>query len=206
MHEAASVSLWLAQLKSGEPDAARQLWDRYFRRLVGLARVKLRESARRVADEEDVALSAFDSFFRGVEAGRFATLDDRDSLWRLLVTITARKASHLQRDLTAQKRGGGRVSGESVFQGQDASASMAGGIDRVAGAEPSPEFALEVAEQTRRHLELLPDEQLRTIALAKMEGYTNDEIADRLSVAPRTIERKLQLIREIWERDEFDAD
>jgi hypothetical protein len=69
------------------------LWERYFRRLVGLARPRLDNTARRAADEQDVALSALASVFRGVEEGRFPQLGDRDDLWRLLVTVTVRKAA-----------------------------------------------------------------------------------------------------------------
>src|SRR5207249_6675395 len=60
-----SVSAWIDRLKDGDPAAAQPLWERYFGRLVGLARDRLRGAARRAADEEDVALSAFDSFCRG---------------------------------------------------------------------------------------------------------------------------------------------
>src|SRR5690349_5944237 len=93
-----SITGWLAQLAEGDRPAAEQLWRRYFHRLVGLARRKLRDAPRRVADEEDVALSAFDSFCRGAEQGRFPDLADREGLWALLMTITARKACHLLRD------------------------------------------------------------------------------------------------------------
>src|SRR5262245_37262987 len=102
-----SVTRWLGQLQGGDPAAAQQLWERYFRRLVGLARQRLRGAPRRVADEEDVALSAFDSFCRNAEAGRFPHLLDRDGLWQLLVVITVRKATHLVRDQCRQKRCGG---------------------------------------------------------------------------------------------------
>ena len=93
MPTADPVTLWIGQLQAGDPAATRPLWDRYFHRLVGLARKRLRGSPRRAADEEDVALSAFASFCRGVEHGRFPRLEDQDDLWRLLVTITARKAA-----------------------------------------------------------------------------------------------------------------
>src|ERR1051326_8403596 len=101
-----SVTHWLGQLRSGDPAAAQQLWERYFQRLVQLARHKLRGVPRGVADEEDVALSAFDSFCRNLERDRWPQLLDRDNLWRLLVVITARKAHHLVRDERRQKRGG----------------------------------------------------------------------------------------------------
>ena len=84
-----SVTHWIGQLRAGDPVAAQHLWEGYFRRLVGLARGKLQSLPCRAADEEDVALSAFASFCRGVECGRFPQLADRDDLWRLLVTITA---------------------------------------------------------------------------------------------------------------------
>src|SRR5690349_15507876 len=93
-----SISRWLGQLRAGDPQAAAGLWQRYFERLVHVARGRLQGAPRRAADEEDVALSAFHSLCRGVAAGRFPGLLDRDGLWRLLVVLTARKAAHLRRD------------------------------------------------------------------------------------------------------------
>src|SRR5947209_4556116 len=86
-----SVSVWISQLKAGNHAAAQPLWDRYFRAMVRLARDRLQAFPRRAVDEEDVALSAFDSFCRGAENDRFPQLCDRDNLWPLLVVITARK-------------------------------------------------------------------------------------------------------------------
>jgi ECF sigma factor len=89
-----SVTRWIGDLKSGGDSAAQRLWERYFERLVRLARNKLQTTRRprTVEDEEDAALSAFDSFCRGVDRGRFPRLADRDDLWRLLVVLTMRKA------------------------------------------------------------------------------------------------------------------
>src|SRR6516225_9955869 len=95
--------------------AAEQLWRRYFDRLVRLAHARLKAAPRGAADEEDVALSAFNSFCRGAVQGHFPGLGDRGDLWRLLVTITARKAAdHLRREC-CQRRGGGRVVGEAAL-------------------------------------------------------------------------------------------
>src|SRR5271165_6376539 len=82
----------------------------------------------RAGDLEDVALSAFASFCRGVEGGRFPQLADRDDLWRLLVTITARKALHLARDERNQKRGGGAVRDEAALGGRDGSGAEAAAL------------------------------------------------------------------------------
>src|SRR5262245_35689069 len=102
-----SVSAWIEQLKAGDPTVAQPLWERYYGALVGLARTKLLGVPRRAADEEDVALSAFDSFCRGAERGRFPHLFDRDDLWQLLLLLTVRKAHYLRRHEQQQKRGSG---------------------------------------------------------------------------------------------------
>ena len=192
-----SVTRWIHQLQAGDRAAAQELWNRYFRRLVGLARCKLQGAQRRAADEEDVVLSAFESFFRGAEQGRFPRLDDRDNLWRLLVVITERKARNLVQHERRQKRGGGEMRREAASaDGGDPLAEA--GINEFASRGPTPEMAAQVADQCRRLLELLGDVTLRSVAVWKMEGYTNAEIADKLGCVPVTVERKLQLIRRVW--------
>jgi DNA-directed RNA polymerase specialized sigma24 family protein len=197
-----SVTRWIGDLKRGDHEAARSLWERYFDRLVRLARKKLPGAGRRGADadEEDVALSVFDTLCRGAERGRFPQLADRDDLWGLLVVITARKAINQAKRQGALKRGGGRVLAEAalVADGLDAGGPM-GGLEQVVGDEPSPEFAAMVAEQYRLLLEALGDETLRRIALRKLEGYTGEEIAAELGCAPRTVANKLKIIRLKWE-------
>jgi DNA-directed RNA polymerase specialized sigma24 family protein len=188
-----SVTRWLDPLQAGDPAAAQQLWERYFRRLVGLARQRLRGASRRAADEEDVALSAFDSFCRNAEQGRFPQLADRDSLWRLLVTLTARKAAHLVRDEGRHKRGGG-AEGVSPTEAESV-------LAEVLSREPSPVFAAEVAEECQRLLRRLGDKDLEAVALLRMEDYTVEEVAHKLGYAPRTVKRKLALIRTIWEKE-----
>ncbi len=182
-----SVTRWIAQLRAGDQAAANPLWGRYFHRLVALARVRLLRAPRRAADEEDVALSAFHSFCRAAERGHFPKLDDRNDLWRLLVVLTTRKAAHLVRDGGRLRRGGGLAAEDEVD------------LERIVGEEPEPKFVAEAAEECRRLLCRLGDDTLRSVALWKMEGYTNEEIAVRLGCVLRTVERKLRLIREIWE-------
>jgi DNA-directed RNA polymerase specialized sigma24 family protein len=197
--EQGSVTRWLGELKAGDPAAAQPLWERYYARLVGLARARLRGARRpgAVADEEDAALSAFDSFCAGIAHGRFPRWADRDDLWRLLVVITARKAGAQRQRGRRQKRGGDRVFAEADL---DAAGSAAGfaGLGQVVGPEPTPEFAAMVAEQYRLLLDNLGDDALRQVALWRMEGYSSDEIAERLGCARRTVARRLDLIRRIW--------
>ena len=187
----------LRGLKSGDPEAIERLWGDYFQRLVGLARKLLPQSARRDSDEEDVALSAFQSLCKGAAAGRFPKLDDRDDLWRLLVVITLRKARRALRRGQSQKRGGGQVKGDSPYSPagrHDASSRL----EEILSEGPTPAFAAEVAEQCEHLLDRLGDDQLRSIALLKMDGYTVGEIAQQLSCSMRAVERGLQSIRAKW--------
>lgn len=189
-----SVSRWIGQIKEGDAEAAQKLWERYYQRLLGLARSKLQGTPQRMADPEDVALSAFNSFFQGAGKGRFPRLADRNDLWRLLIVITARKAFDLMTHENRQKRGSGAVRPESAL-------GLEGGLDELMGSEPTPEFAAQVAEECRRLLALLNDDVLRTVALAKMEGYSSEEIAEQLGCVVRTVERKLRVIRSIWSKE-----
>ena len=196
MSQDESITHWIQNLKQGESAAASQLWERYFRRLVGLARLKLAALPRRSADEEDVALSAFKSLCLGAERGKFPELMNRENLWPLLVLLTARKACDFANYERRQKRGGGKVIGQA-----DLSAQQGQSLDDVLGREPTPEFAAMVEEEYQQLLNRLNVEQ-RELALLKMEGYTNPEVAAKLGCSLRTVERRLELIRRIWEHPE----
>ncbi len=192
-----SVSIWIQQLKSGDAEAAEQLWRRYFERLVRLAQRQLQGTPKRVADEEDIALSAFNSVCVRAAEGKFPKLDDRDDLWKLLVIISARKVGAQRDYLRRKKRGAGKVQGESVFV-QLPSEDADVGLHQQMGLEPSPDLAAQMAEDCRLLLDQLKDRALQDIAQWKLEGYTNEDIANRLGTVVRTVERKLARIRTLW--------
>ena len=199
-----SVSDWLDDLKQsqghGVETARMQLWERYYGRLAALARSKAGEIPRRVEDEEDAVVSAFGSFFAGVERGQFPKLDDRNDLWRILATITARKVCRQVERQMAQKRGCGKVGGESVFEVGDGSDKL-GGIENAAAVnETDQRLTLEFDDTWRRYMQELPDETHRLIAEKRIQGFTNAEIASRIGTSERTVERRVNKIREIWDR------
>jgi DNA-directed RNA polymerase specialized sigma24 family protein len=192
-----SITAWIDQLRAGDRAAAQHLWQEYFHRLVDLARKKLRRAPRGMADEEDVALSALDSFIRGAEQDRFPQLADREDLWHLLLIITERKAIDLVNHERCDKRGGGNVRHEGSLAGDS---SVTAPFDHVASPEPTPELAAQFADECRRLLHALEDETLQAVAIAKMEGCTNKEIAQRIKRSVPTVERKLNIIRTNWEK------
>jgi RNA polymerase sigma factor (sigma-70 family) len=188
MSHEGSVTHWIAQMQTGDDEAARLLWERYFRPLVEQARRRLRDSPLGGEDEQ-VALSAFDSFCRGARAGRFPDLSGRDNLWSLLLTITSRKAADLVQFEQRKKRHPGD---------RGAAAHATASVEQITGREPSPEAAAEMAEEFDHLLTRLQKPDLQAVALWKLEGYTNEEIARRLGRKTRTVERKLEEIRRIW--------
>jgi RNA polymerase sigma factor (sigma-70 family) len=185
-----SVTRWLERLRD-DARAAHVLWERFLERMLAVARKRLRAAPRRVADEEDVVVVAFERFLHGVRQGRFPRLNDRDDLWAILFTLTDRHAARQARDLLRDKRGGGAVRGDSALQGDGE------GIEP-ADEGPTPAEAAAVQDSLARLLETLDDEELRRITLARLEGCSNAEIAGQIGRAEVTVERRLRLIRETW--------
>lgn len=191
-----SITHWLGELREGNSEAAQQLWERYFTQLLTVARGKMRGLARQAADEEDVVLSAFQSFCQAAARNRFPRLDSRDDLWRVLVMLTARKAFQERRRQYALKRGG-KVNEEAHRQ---VSVSVSTeGLAEIIGREPDPSFTVLLADQFNTLLRNLPDNELRQIARWRLEEYSSAEIAERLGYSERTVARKVALIRRFWE-------
>ena len=183
-----SVTHWLEGLKEGDSVAAQKLWNRYFARLATVAEARL-GTLTRESSGEDIALSALNIVMMGVQENRFPDLTDRTGLWPLLVTIAARKSiTHLRRQLAAKRN----VAAEERIP------DMLAIID----TEPSPEFAITVADELERLVRKFNDPMFRQIAQKKLAGFTNDEIAAELNCSLRTVTRKLSLIRQEWEEGE----
>ncbi len=197
MNDAHSVTQLIQQLEGGDSVAAKEIWDRFIHRLIGLARKRLQNVPRRAVDEEDVAASAFNAFFRGVAEQRFAQLNDRDDLWQVLAMLAERKAIGVLRRELADKRGGGLNRGESVFERMILESSDAHGIQTV--ADPSPAGVDGFTSGVREMLEAISDQMAQRIALFKLQGLTNKEIAGEVGISLRAVERKLGLIRQKWD-------
>ena len=189
-----SVTHWVEKMREGDENAARQLWHRFFIKLTANARHRLRGATLPDSDDEDIALSAFNSLCTGLREGRFQELHGREGLWRLLLVINARKVA----DLLAYHHRGKRDVGRTIAMDNEVVAA-------VVSREPTPEFAAEFADQLVAMLGALEHEDLQQVALLKMEGCTNEEIAVRLQRSASTVERKLRTIRQIWIQTSLDS-
>lgn len=187
-----SITNWLTAYRAGDQAAANELWNRYYKRLVHVARLGLRTPSCGTRDEEDIALSAFNDLFSGIEAGRFPDLADRHGLWHLLVHITGCKIISARRRERSKKRS---VPDLGLARDREPDGST---LDKLIGYEPTAEFCAQAAESLAVLLESLPEGQLRQIAVYKMEGYSSQEVAQRLGCSLTTVERKLRRIRHEW--------
>ena len=178
-------------------DAARCVWERYVRALLDLARQHLDRRLRQREDEEDVLQSMYASFCLRQKRGNFY-LSGRDDLWKLLVTVTLRKARNAARRHGREVRDYRRECAEAGGTSSDVEGWA---LEQMDASEPTPEDAAALNEEFERRLRALDDPVLRRIALLKLEGYTNKEIAWELDdCTERTIERKLERIRTKWAR------
>jgi DNA-directed RNA polymerase specialized sigma24 family protein len=138
------------------------------------------------------------SFFRRASGGNFPKLSNREELWTILITIVARKAVNRLKKDQALKRGGTR-------NGQGEPTYDEGGYDsalmQLISKEPTPDVLAELNEELHLHLDALKGELLREVALLRLQGFTNAEIATQLGVAERTVRRKVERIRREWTED-----
>jgi RNA polymerase sigma factor (sigma-70 family) len=179
-----SITRLIRAVQDGSNSAIRPLLAAYFDRLVQLARKRLQNMPGLGGYDEDLALRSFHSVYERLrDPSRPLELAGRDDLWRLLATRTISRAI----DLIRQHHP------EEVSRDQD--------FTQLLTREPTPLEAAEMADECRRLLECLPEPELRLIALLKVEGYTNEEIASQLDCVPRTIERKMSRIRLLWKHE-----
>lgn len=191
-----SVTRVIRRMQSGDPDGAALIWQRFYTRLRAQVKERLGSPSRTLGDEEDVALESLTELFQGLLKGKYPALDNRESLWKLLVTVASRNVIDEVNKERRLKRGGGRVVNESgMGTGIE---STPGILSQIPSSDPSPEVKLMIAERCTEMLDALEDEQLQSIALLKTAGSTNQEVADKLAISLRSVERRLNEIRERW--------
>src|SRR5262245_26841777 len=173
------------RLGAGDPDAAAEVYARYARRLIGLARRQLDERIRTKVDEDDIAQSVFRTFFRR-HAQRPFDLDSEDALWALLAEITLRKCGKWHQHFNTRTR---RVGLESPYAGDES------WVDEPADpAAPTPEDAASLRETTEQLLQGL-DERERQVCELRLEGYEVREIAEKVGWTQVTVQRKIRRIK-----------
>ncbi|WP_372898425.1 ECF-type sigma factor [Stieleria sp.] len=184
-----SVSEWIADMKRGDSMAVASLWERYFERICQLADKKLAGASRSFVDEHDLAIGAMRAIWEGAQKGRFRRLQNREDLWQLLVVITKRKAANVHRDQHALKQRRGRRS--------DFHPSILLDFVELIESPPTETLIDQIPLSCRELLSRL-NERDREIALMRLAGHSNREIAVEQNCSVATVERHLRNIREVW--------
>ena len=161
-----SVTNFINRMKVEDPHAAGEIWQRYFERLLPLARAKLKDLNHRAVDEEDVLLSVFDRFFRAAKENRFAQLEDRDDLWQILLMLTDRKVADKYRQAATQKRSGGETA-----NAEQRSGAVGGSIDGLPNRDPGPEYVAAFNDNLAKAMQRLSEQSTREVALLRMEDF-----------------------------------
>lgn len=184
MVEQNSVTEWIQAVRRKDEIAAEELWNRYFGQLMRVARSRMSRMPRSAYDEEDAALSTFRVLCGKLQQGNYLELGSRDELWNLMVKILVRKVGHRFVYESAEKR----TRPESF-----------GDLARAQTPATNP-----LASECDELLSQLGNINLEQVAIWKLEGFTNDEIATRLNRTRRTVQRMLELIRSIWQEKVID--
>lgn len=185
-----SVTRYISGLVRGDEEAVNQIWEKYFGRLLNLARTKLQSCPKRFADEDDVVQKAFENFFRNVQENRFPKLNNRDDLWQILCMIVGRKAIDQFRKATS----GPIVNGDSINK----NSAQTPVLNAAMNAEPPGNMAVEFAEEFEKRISSLKKKEYQKLAMLKLAGFKNQEAADEMKCGLRTIERWLEYIRGEW--------
>jgi RNA polymerase sigma factor (sigma-70 family) len=186
-----SITILIGGMRSGDDEAARRIWQRFSPRVAALARKKVPVWLRRIVDGDDLANSAMCSVIMGLREGQFQALRDRDELWALLAFVTVQKARNEIAKASRQKR---LPAGATVPV-----------TEEIVAPDSPPDLIVRAAEQFQLLIENLRSKEaiLEPIALWKFEGYTTDEIAQRLGCSRSKVARKLELIRKNWKEEDL---
>ena len=185
----------LEGMQKGEDWAFDMFFKKHYDRLVRFAKKKIGTFPLRTLDEEDVAMTAMNSLFNCLRENRLEAQSSIE-LWQMLISIMKRKLINLREKHFAQKRGGGKVRGDSIWEQS--------GEDNMFHEQPDmrsdilPGAQLELLETTDILFQQLPDDKLRQIARLLLEGYRTEDIANELNCVRRTVERKVAQIRKLW--------
>lgn len=174
----------MTRLRAGDEAAAAEVFNRFARRLIGLARSRLDHLVRQKVDPEDILQSVYRSFFSRHAQGHF-DLAGWDNLWDLLTLITIRKCDYRRKYFHAARRDVGR---EVVPRPAEVP------FEAVA-RDPTPSEAARLAETVEQIMRELPPREQDMLALT-LQGYDSAEVSDRVGRTERTVQRVLKRVRQ----------
>jgi RNA polymerase sigma factor (sigma-70 family) len=179
--------------RDGDQLAANVLFQRYVDRLSGIVTSQLSSRFKSRMDADDVLQSGCRSFFRRVQEGQFR-FDEDDDVWKLLVTITLNKLRNQIRRHSAAKRNAGQE-----FRPATSDVPDDFYLQKLSGT-PEPVEAFAFSES----IEIVADKlspQHALLLVQRMEGHSQQEIAESFGTSDRSIRRMLDDVKELFQRE-----
>lgn len=190
--EAGSITLWLRQLQTGDPEAAKELWSRLYPQLVNVAAKHFRKNTDPATGPEDVAQIVYHNVCSGLMDGKFAGIENRGELWNLLFVATINRVRRHYRDLSAQKRP--RFSSHNLDELPDS----------ILEDLRTPDSEIIMADLLENLLDRLdiedPSGELRNIATLRLDELSAESIARSLRKRKTIVLQKIRLIRLLWQQ------
>jgi DNA-directed RNA polymerase specialized sigma24 family protein len=177
------------RVASGDPDSPSGVVDRYLARLLALVRPRISAQLGRRLDAEDVAQSAFRSFFRRAALGELE-LGRGAPLWRLLSAIALHKLLKQAEHHAAARR--------SSMREVHCDTEVDWLVQSLAGREPDPTEAAAVADELDIRLAALAP-LARQIVEMRLADYSHEEIAAAIERSDRTVRRILADVERQWQ-------
>jgi RNA polymerase sigma-70 factor, ECF subfamily len=181
----------IERCRSGDQDAARVLFDSYVERLLPLARRRISQRLNSRVDAEDIVQSVFRTFFARLKDDKFE-IGCQDDLFRLLVRITVHKTLRQIAHHKAAKRDPGLEMGQSDSAHEQ--------LLQLLTSEPTPEATVSFLDQLEHFMSQLPEADRKILEL-RMEGFSTEEIAQKIGSYDRKVRRVLERIRDVAEHE-----
>ncbi len=180
-------------LRCGDEKLAKEIFDQYLDRLVGMARKRISQRLASRIDAEDIVQSVFRTFFVRARQGQFE-INDPDDICKMLARITVHKTFRQVAHHLAGKRSAARETAQSEDQQEL--------IQTLKGREPTPEEAAGLLDQMEHFLAQMKPED-REILEMRMQGHSSQEISEKLGISDRKVRRLMERIRGQASKDDW---
>jgi len=177
-----SITRHLQDFRAGDDEAASRLWKRCVRLLLMQAEKLLDGRNLRVADQDDMANVVFTEICQGLHSGQYDRIQDRKNLWRLMWTITRRRAINHRRRYNSPRR----------------IVDAALPVDSASNCFDPSSDDQQVVDWMFDLQDCLPNPALKEIASLLIAGHSDEFIAGKTAHSLRTVERKVRVIEDLW--------
>jgi len=191
--EQGSVTRFIYGFRQGDVHAFEQLWERYFKALQSINR----DEKTRGMDlsRDDIVQEVMVKLYKDLPSNDH--ISNRHQLWSYLTKVARGKWIDEIRRKNAKKRGEGKVVHEGQMKFSNSEGKEVGLAEMVSDDEIGPAVKALARDNYFCMMSIL-DADEQKIAEMELEGLTIQEIANKIGISSRSVDRKLKNIRDTW--------